>query len=43
MLIIMIKKGKIMTNKELYKIAYNYINHIDLKQFGTAGHVACAL
>jgi len=32
-----------MTNKELYKIAYNYINHIDLKQFGTAGHVACAL
>lgn len=39
----MIKKGKIMINKELYKIAYNHINHIDLKQFGTAGHVACAL
>lgn len=32
-----------MDKQELYQIAFSIINHKKLRQFGTAGHVACAL
>ncbi len=38
-----IRKGKNMNKKELYQVAYNVINHKKIRQFGTAGHVSCAL
>ncbi|HCR3189319.1 cytidine deaminase [Enterococcus faecalis] len=32
-----------MDKEELYRIAYNGISHKNLRQFGVAGHVCCAL
>lgn len=32
-----------MNTKELYQVAYDHINHQQLRQLGKAGHVACAL
>ena len=32
-----------MNKQGLYELAYNLINHKKLRQFGTAGHVSCAL
>jgi cytidine deaminase len=32
-----------MDKQELYQIAFNLINHKKLRDFGTSGHVACAL
>lgn len=32
-----------MSNHELYQTAFSLINHKKLRNFGTSGHVACAL
>ena len=32
-----------MNKQELYQIAFSIINHKKLRNFGTSGHVACAL
>ena len=32
-----------MNKQGLYELAYKLINHKKLRQFGTAGHVSCAL